>query len=105
MLLAYAPVDVQEAVLGSLTAVTEHTVTDPARLRAQLADTRRRGYARTVEEMSLGTSSVAVPVLDRAGRPLAALGLVVAGVRRDLGRMAPALQVAAQAIARGVAEP
>jgi len=102
VLLAHAPHEVQEQVLASLEPVTEHTVTDPVRLRAQLDEVRRRGFARTAEEMSYGTSSLAVPVLDVHRRPLAALGLVVAGGRRDLSRLAPALQVAAAAIARGV---
>jgi DNA-binding IclR family transcriptional regulator len=101
-LLAHAPVELQEQVLASLVPVTEHTITDPVRLRGQLEEVRRRGFARTTEEMSLGTSSLAVPVLDPQRRPIAALGLVVAGGRRDLSRLAPALQVAARAIARGV---
>lgn len=101
-LLAHAPREVQDRVLADLAPVTPHTVTDPARLRAQLAEVRRRGFARTGEEMSVGTSSLAVPVLDRLGEAFAALGLVVAGGRRDLTRLAPALQVAARAIARQV---
>ena len=102
VLLAHAPAQVQVQVLLSLPAVTAHTVTDPRRLRAQLAEVRRRGFARTVDEMTLGTSSLAVPVPEPGGGVLAALGLVVAGARRDLVRLAPALQVAARAIAREV---
>ena len=102
-LLAHAPSDVQERVLTDLAPVTAHTVTDARRLRAQLDEVRRRGFARTTEEMSLGTSSIAVPVLDAAREAVAALGLVVAGARRDLSRLAPALQVAARAVAREVA--
>jgi DNA-binding IclR family transcriptional regulator len=101
-LLAHAPPDVQERALRALTPVTPYTVVDPVRMRAQLAEVRRRGYARTAEEMSLGTSSLAVPVLDHAGEAVAALGVVVAGGRRDLTRLAPALQVAARSIARNV---
>lgn len=101
-LLAHAPHDVQEAVLADLTAVTEHTITDPRRLRAQLDEVRRRGFARTSDEMSLGTSSVAVPLLDARRQAVAALGVVVAGGRRDLSRLAPALQVAARAVVRGI---
>lgn len=99
-LLAHAPHEVQEEVLARLTPVTPHTVTDPARLRAQLDEVRRRGFARTNEEMTLGTSSLAVPVLDSSRTAVAALGVVVAGARRDLTRLAPALTVAARAIAR-----
>ena len=99
-LLAHAPRDVQEQVLAELSPVTAHTVTDPRRLRAQLDEVRRRGFARTTEEMSLGTSSIAVPVLDDHREAVASLGLVVAGARRDLSRLAPVLQVAARAVAR-----
>lgn len=99
-LLAHAPHEVQEEVLAQLTPVTAHTVTDPARLRAQLDEVRRRGFARTTEEMTLGTSSLAVPVLDSGRSAVAAVGVVVAGARRDLTRLAPALTVAARAIAR-----
>jgi DNA-binding IclR family transcriptional regulator len=102
VLLAHAPAEVQEQVLADLPQVTPHTVTDPVRLRAQLAEVRRRGFARTSEEMSVGTSSLAVPVLGADRTVIAALGLVVAGARRDLVRLAPALQVAASSIARGV---
>jgi len=101
-LLAHASLEVQEQVLADLTAVTVHTVTDPGRLRAQLDEVRRRGFARTAEEMSLGTSSMAVPVLEPGRGAVAAIEVVVAGGRRDLTRLAPALQVAARAIARGI---
>lgn len=101
-LLAHAPEAVQEQVLSGLQAVTARTITDPIRLRAQLEEVRRRGFARTGEEMSLGTSSLAVAVLDGGHRPVGSLGLVVAGARRDLSRVAPALQVAARAIACGI---
>ena len=99
-LLAHAPHEVQEEVLAQLTPVTAHTVTDPARLRAQLDEVRRRGFARTTEEMTLGTSSLAVPVLDSGRSAVAAVGVVVAGARRYLTRLAPALTMAARAIAR-----
>src|SRR3712207_7437464 len=58
---------------------------DPARLRREIAEVRRRGYARTAEEMSLGTLSVAVPVrVERPAGPavVAALGIVVPSHRR-----------------------
>ncbi len=105
VLLASAPDDVVEGVLRSLTRETRHTVVDPARLRRELAEVRRRGYARTAEEMSLGTLSVAVPVrADRGGAPVvvAALGIVVPSHRRDLTRLVPVLEVAARGIGRGV---
>src|SRR5919107_15417 len=106
VLLAAAPDDVIEAVLRAPTRETRHTVVEPARLRREVAEVRRRGYARTAEEMSLGTLSVAVPVwVERpAGRAVAAaLGIVVPSHRRDLLRLVPVLEVAARGIGRELA--
>ena len=100
VLLAHAPQDLQETVLGQLRAITAHTVVDPARLRRELAEVRRRGYATTAEEMSLRTSSVAAPVLSAEGTVVAAVGLVTTTARRDLQRLAPAVQVAAAGVGR-----
>ena len=106
VLLAAAPPAVVERALAALTRETRHTIAEPARLRRELAEVRRRGFARTAEEMSLGASSVAVPVTVESGgsRIVAgALGLVVPSHRRDLARLVPVLEVAALGIARGLA--
>jgi DNA-binding IclR family transcriptional regulator len=104
VLLAAAPDDVVDAALRSPSRATRHTVVDPRRLRRELAEVRRRGYARTAEEMSLGTHSVAVPV-QVEGTPVvaAALGIVVPSSRRDVTRLAPVLEVAARGIGRQLA--
>ena len=105
VLLASAPDDVVEQVLRAPSRETRHTVVDPRRLARDLSEVRRDGWARTSEEMSLGAASVAVPVtVERASGPVvvAALGIVVAAHRRDLGRLAPVLQVAARGIGRAV---
>ena len=49
-------------MLRHLPRVTPYTVTQPGVLRRQLARVLRDGYATTVEEMSLGACSVAVPI-------------------------------------------
>lgn len=112
VLLAHAPPDVVERALARLTRQTPYTVTQPGRLREQLAKVREEGYATTVEEMTLGACSIAVPVRGRdlAGdgdpldRPvLAALGIVVPNLKRERGRLLSALQVAAQGIGRSLA--
>jgi DNA-binding IclR family transcriptional regulator len=92
--------------MRQLTRETRHTVADPRVLARELAEVRRRGWSRTVEEMSLGAASVAVPVtVERAAGPVvvAALGIVVPAQRRDLSRLAPVLQVAARGIGRNLA--
>ncbi|MGY1887266.1 IclR family transcriptional regulator [Blastococcus sp. SYSU DS0753] len=106
VLLAAAPDDVVDQSLRSLRPLTRHTVTDPARLTRELAEIRRRRYARTCEEMSPGTASVAVPVqVEREAGPLAvaALGIVVPPHRRDVARLVPALEMAARGIGRELA--
>ena len=105
MLLASAPDDVVREVLRAPSRETRHTVVDPRRLTRDLTEVRRSGWARTSEEMSLGAASVAVPVtVDGAAGPVvvAALGIVVPAHRRNLGRLAPVLQVAARGIGRAV---
>ena len=106
VLLAAAPDDVLEQTLRSLTRETRHSVVDPRVLSRELADVRRRGAARTSEEMSMGTASVAVPVtVERPSGPVvaAALGIVVPVHRRDTARLVPVLQVAARGIGRALA--
>lgn len=107
VLLAHGPDDVREEVLAHLTRLTPYTITQPERLRGQLEKVRRDGYATTVEEMTLGACSIAVPVraglsADEADRVVAALGIVVPSLRRDRTRLLAALQVAAQGIGRSL---
>jgi DNA-binding IclR family transcriptional regulator len=106
VLLASAPDDVVAEALTAPVRATRHTVVEPARLRRELAEVRRRGFARTAEEMSLGTLSVAVPVRVERGSGTvvaAALGIVVPSHRRDLSRLVPVLEVAARGIGRALA--
>ena len=102
VLLAHAPERVQAEVLPSLKRITPHTITQPARLRAQLERVRSDGYATTVEEMTLGACSVAVPVRRNEAEVVAALGIVVPSFRRDRPRLVAALQVAAHGIGRSI---
>ncbi|MEU4420196.1 IclR family transcriptional regulator [Actinoplanes sp. NPDC024001] len=99
VLLAYAPDEVRAEALQRLTRITAYTVTQPARLLEQLRRVRAEGYATTGEEMSLGACSVAVPVRN-GNTVVAALGIVVPDLRRQLPRLVSALQVAAQGIGR-----
>ncbi len=58
-----------------LTAITAHTVTDPAALLANVAKVRRQGYATVVEENIPGILSVGAPISDRGGRVVAAISV------------------------------
>lgn len=102
VLLAYAPEDIQRRVLSDLTRITPHTITEPGRIHRQLARVREEGFAVTSEEMSMGAASVAVPVLSRNERVVAALGVVVPPRSRDKPQLVAALKVAAQGIRRSL---
>ncbi|MEU4829517.1 IclR family transcriptional regulator [Streptosporangium sp. NPDC023615] len=104
VLLAFAGSETVERVLaGELTSHTPNTVVDPARLRAELEEVRRTGVARTQEEMTLGTCSVAVPVRGPDDRVVAALSLVAWRHNADLRRLVPAVLAAARALSRDLA--
>jgi DNA-binding IclR family transcriptional regulator len=102
VLLAHAPPDVQAFVLSRLERVTPYTITGPGQLRDQLTRIRSDGFAETQEEMSLGACSVAVPVRSGEDEVVAALGIVVATLKRDRMRLVAALQVAASGIRRSL---
>ncbi len=63
---------------------TEFTLADPAALRADLADTRQRGYSIDGEERNLGMRCIAAPVFDINGEAVA--GISVSG---PTSRVAP----------------
>ena len=103
VLLAYAPEEVQTTVLSNLTRITPYTITQPGLLREQIRRVHREGYASTVEEMSLGACSVAVPIRVTNGQVVASLGIVVPSLKRDRAKLVAALQVAAQGVGRSLA--
>ena len=59
----------------TLPAYTRSTITTADRLAAELGEIRRTGYAVDREELYVGLVCLAVPVLDRFGAPVAALGV------------------------------
>jgi DNA-binding IclR family transcriptional regulator len=72
VLLAFAAAG---ATAGELEARTSRTITERARLAAELEGVRREGFATAVDELELGLSAVAAPVLDDSGRAVAALSV------------------------------
>lgn len=58
-----------------LERTTKRTVVDPAQLRTQLDEIRRRGYAQTLEELEEGLNAVAAPVIQADGEVVAALSV------------------------------
>jgi IclR family KDG regulon transcriptional repressor len=77
VLLAHAPpVTLERVIAAGLPRLTPLTMTDPARLRAELQRVRADGYAVCREEFVDGISSVSVPIFDRRGDALAAMAVV-----------------------------
>src|SRR5215831_5796817 len=88
VLLAALPETDLERLLGEgrLQARTPHSITDPDRLRAELATVRERGYAENIRESAPDTASVAAPIFDDGKRAVAALS--VAGPLTRMGEAA-----------------
>jgi len=75
-LLAWLPAEEADALLtGPLDAFTDTTVTDRARLRADLERTRERGYSVCAGEMERNLYGVSAPVLGSRGRPFAVVSI------------------------------
>ena len=76
VLLAYRPQeDVGRIIAQGLPCRTDKTITDPGRLREELANIRQRGYATGLEELEEGLNAVAAPVRDHTGEVLAAVSV------------------------------
>jgi IclR family transcriptional regulator, acetate operon repressor len=67
-----------------LESFTEHTITDADALRADLVETRRRGYAIDGEEKNLGMRCIAAPVFDMTQEAVA--GISVSGPTSRVGK-------------------
>jgi DNA-binding IclR family transcriptional regulator len=101
VLLAHGGTDLLEDVLSEgLTRYTPHTLTDPGRLRRQLAECRRTGTATVREEMTAGADSVAARVMDAEGRVVAALSVVVRAGSVELRKATPWLLASGLGLSR-----
>jgi sugar lactone lactonase YvrE/DNA-binding IclR family transcriptional regulator len=74
-ILSFLEPDKQAGFLSQLNLkpLTPRTITDASELKAQLDLTEVRGYAIDNEEQIIGLRSVSAPVLNRWGRPMAAV--------------------------------
>lgn len=106
VLLAFAPNDVQEAVLaGPFQQFTSKTLTDPVRLRAILAEVRHGEIAVSDGQVTLDSLSVGAPVRDASGAVVAAVSIVVHAESQDAALLAPLVRTAAWGISRSLAGP
>jgi len=84
-LLLGVPREERQDLLGDLRRVTAHTITDHARLDAELALAERRGYATEIEELALGRGGLAAPIRDAGGTIRGALSITgpISALRLD----------------------
>ncbi len=75
MLAFMSDADVERALSEPLPAFTESTLTDAVSLRAELNRVRAQGFATSAGERQAGAVSVASPVFDHQGRPVAAISI------------------------------
>ncbi|MDA0181678.1 IclR family transcriptional regulator [Solirubrobacter phytolaccae] len=102
VLLAASPEATEALCANGLERHGPGTITDPERLRADLAAVRERGIAINREESRAGVLGVAAPVV-RDGTTVAALALAVARRSRSSPElMAPAVRTAALALGRSL---
>ena len=103
-LIAFQPPEiVQQIVDNGLKRYTQGTITDPEKLRAELATIRQKGYAIDDEEIEVGLRCIAAPIRDHSGQVTAAIS-VAAPVQRmtkkNLQATIPSVVAAAEAISR-----
>lgn len=60
---------------GPLTAWTPNTITDPDRLRAEIAQVQAQGYAVSFGELDSEVHAVAAAILNSEGRPVATMSI------------------------------
>ncbi len=76
-MLAFLPEEAVKRLIKAkgLPRRTPHTICTEAQLWEELAAIRQRGYSIDDEENEIGARCVGVPILDRRGRPIAAISL------------------------------
>jgi IclR family acetate operon transcriptional repressor len=79
--------DLQSYLDEKMTRFTEHTIVDPASLRAELATVREHGYSRSIEEQEIGLAAVAAPIRALDGGVIAALAVSGPTFRIDEARI------------------
>jgi len=89
VLLAAKPAGERRALLARIepAKLTPRTLTDGAALAEAIEDARRDGFAIVDQELEIGLRAIAVPVLDAAGKVVAAINIGAQAERVSLERM------------------
>ncbi|WP_328874995.1 IclR family transcriptional regulator [Streptomyces sp. NBC_00287] len=96
------PAHQEEYCAGPLESFTPYTITDPARLRRELAEVRRIGVAVSSRQVTADALSVAAPIRGPGGAVVAAVSVVVPQINAQVPVLAPAVRIAARGISRGL---
>ena len=100
VLLAHAPVSMQERIAGGdLVRFTDQTIGDAASLRATLAEIRHKGYALCAGYIHRDATGIAVPIRDSADKVIGALSAIVPRDDSAVSRV-PALLACSRGIRR-----
>jgi DNA-binding IclR family transcriptional regulator len=109
-LLAFMPNEAVEAICrGELKPMCRATITQPDRLRSNLREVRRRGWAISFEETDEGVWGIALPIINGQGQAVAAVALAgprsrldAPQIRRQLTELHDATQMVAARIGYSV---
>jgi IclR family pca regulon transcriptional regulator len=89
-----------------LTRITDWSIVSKARLREELKRVREQQYAIVDQEAEEGLRSLAVPILNRTGRPIAAINTITNAAtvsNEDLvNRLLPVLRTAAKSLSAAI---
>jgi DNA-binding IclR family transcriptional regulator len=69
------PEEIERALAGRLTSLTAKSIVDPVALRRRLATIRERRWEWAVDDVALGLTAAAVPVMNAAGDVLCAVSI------------------------------
>jgi DNA-binding IclR family transcriptional regulator len=106
VLLAFAPLPVQESVLAApLARFTPYTITDPVVLRRVLAEVRKTGVAVSDRQIDDDAYSEGAPIMGSDGQCAAALSIVVSYDDPGRASWGPAVRAAAIGISRRLRDP
>lgn len=85
--MAYLPdEEVDRIIARGLPALTSNTITDPEKLKLELAKTRREGRAISFSEYAYGGWGLAAPLLDQRPYPYGCISIIIPEDRYDPSR-------------------
>lgn len=83
VLAAMSDADVEAVIARGLERLTETTITDPQRLRDDIAQIRENGYAVNISENRANVCAIGAAIRDTSGRPVAGVSISMPDIRFD----------------------